>query len=175
MKRIASLILFSLVWGSMHPAWSQVGTPFTMETLKPFLQRGYNTLLGWRGFPVTLEDPHLYLHDSHSRRLLASIEFGLQQQRVEQMVLKLTRAFAQLDYAEAQELNWFLVLSSNSRVTPRDVQAAFASQNKCPGTSFRLGQKPELWLTVFSDYQSTYVRVSRQGSLQAPLLAACQP
>lgn len=174
MKSLASLIFFSLAWGSMHPAWSQVGTPFTMESFKPFLKRGYNTLLGWRGQPVTLKDPHLYLHAPHTQHLLAAVEFGLQQQRVEYMILKITHAFARLDYAETQELKWFLLLSSNSRVTLQHVQAAFSAQKKCPGTLFRLGQTPELWLTVYSDYQSTYVRIAQTGPAEAPLLANCR-
>lgn len=174
MKFFASLILFSLVWGSTLPAMSQLGTPFSMETFKPFLARRYNTLLGWQGRPVSLEDPHLYLYGSEGKeaQLVASVEFGLRGKNIESAVFKLHRPYAQLGFRESQELNWFLVLLTRSQVTPQDVKHAFAKAKACRSSEFQLAPGVG-YLTVYSDYQSTYVRVSQRGSARAPQLSTC--
>ncbi|PIQ23563.1 hypothetical protein COW36_13910 [bacterium (Candidatus Blackallbacteria) CG17_big_fil_post_rev_8_21_14_2_50_48_46] len=174
MKLIASLILFSLAWGSTSLAWSQVGTPFSMQSFKPFLERNYNTLLGWKGQPVSLDDPHLYLYESQTNRVVAEIEFGLTGQKIEQMLLKIPKAYEQFGFVEHQELRWFLVLASKAQITPADVKRAFQFQKKCRTQEYRMGLNPELYLTVLSDYQTTYLRVALKGAAQAPQLGACR-
>jgi len=175
MKFWASLISFSLVWGSTLPALSQLGTPFSMESFKPFLARRYNTLLGFQGRPVSLEDPHLYLYGSEGQaaQLVASVEFGLNGKTIESALLKLNQPYDKLGYRETQELNWFLVIATRSQVTPQHVKMAFAKRQVCHGSEFRLDAGPAHYLTVYSDYQSTYIRVSQRGALKAPLLSHC--
>jgi hypothetical protein len=173
MKLFASLIFFSLVWGSTLPALSQLGTPFSMKTFKPFLDRGYNTLLGWNGRPVTLEDPHLHLYASEGKRLFASVEFGLRQKEIETVVLKLNQPYAKFGFAEDQELDWFLLLTTQAQITPKQVKTAFAKRKPCNSSEFKLDTAPARYLTVYSDYQSTYVRVSQRGSAKAPQLERC--
>jgi hypothetical protein len=173
MKKLAGLILFSLVWGSINPAWSKVGTSLSFETFRPFLARRYNTLLGWKGYPVTLVDPHLYLHDRKTLRLIASVEFQVSQMQIRGVIFKMDHPYQKLTFDEQQELNWFLVLASDSRVTPYHLKAAFERKQCQDVPVFRMGLKPDLWLTVFSDYQTTFVKISMDGPPSAPFLSNC--
>lgn len=176
MRRSAWLFALLLLTGGIwpRPVWAQLDTPFSLDTFRPYLARNYNTLLGWQGQPVTLSDGHLYLYRPRTQIARVQLEFIWDSRRIHTEIFKAFTPWSAFDYDLKQELNWFLVYATQSRVTPDDLQQAFQAFEKCRQSEFRIPYETRgaaYYLTVFANHQETFVRVSLTGTPRAPLVS----
>lgn len=150
------------------PVRAQIGQPYGFESFQPFLDRGYNTRLGWQGYPVNTQQPWLYLHAPHKRSLLAELEFGQHGGRIHTEVLKLYLAPGQGN--THSEAIWFLSHASAARLSLREIEGLL--QKNCPG-EWRVPGTSPLFVSLLRDKDSLYLRVSQQGNPQRPVLDKC--
>ena len=76
--------------GASPLAQARVGAPYSLDSMRPYLERGYITRLGWEGWPISAEDPHLYLYNRQTLTRQAELEFGLQNNQIVSQTLKLS-------------------------------------------------------------------------------------
>lgn len=153
-------MLFGLSAGL--PARAQIGAPYSVIGFKPYLERGYNTRLGWQGWPVTAEDPHLYLYSQDNLRLLTEMEYLRANGLIQTQIFKVYQPAGQLGAQEWAELEYFALESSRNRVGSDELHAMVARD--CKG-EWRLADG--LYLSLIPDTGATWLRVSSSGSAGA--------
>lgn len=161
-------VLFTFLLLSQQPLWAAVGAKYSFQSFKPYLAREYNTLLGWQGQPVSLEDPHLYLHSGSSQRLLAELEFVQAGGLIRTQTLKLYPQQAQLQDVEFQEILYFALEASHHQLDQNQLKKLLNAN--CQG-EWRLGT---LFLTLMLERQAIWLRLSAQGSAQSKEISSCR-
>jgi len=162
----------SLLFLLGFPAHAQIGAIYSLDSFKPYLERGYNTRIGWQGGPVHAEFPHLYLHSSESLKLLAELEFGHSNGRIHTQLIKLQQALKQISSQERQELLWFALEASGGKLQPSELQHLL--ETPCLGEWQVITPQQTLYVTFFTDQQSTYLRFSERGRSSTPKLSQCR-
>lgn len=149
-------------------ASAQIGQPYGFESFQPFLDRGYNTRLGWQGRPVDTQQPRLYLHTPHKLSLLAELEFSQRGGLIHTEVLKLYLASDQSN--THPEAIWFLSHASHARLGLRHIEGLL--QKNCYG-EWRVPGASPLFVSLLRDKESLYLRLSQQGQADAPFVERC--
>lgn len=90
-------------------AQADLGEPYRLETLLPFVEQGFVTRAAWQGAPLTARDPHLYFYDPQHHAEWAVLEFGVQKDQVVHSALLKWR----LDMPEYLRQRIFLQLLSH--------------------------------------------------------------
>lgn len=163
---VVLVCLFAGFWAV--PAQAQIGQPYGFESFQPFLDRGYNTRLGWQGRPVDTQQPRLYLHTPHKLSLLAELEFGQRGGLIHTEVLKLYLSAGQSN--AHPEAIWFLSHASDARLGLRQIEGLL--QKNCYG-EWRVPGASPLFVSLLRDQDSLYLRLSQQGQAQVPAVDHC--
>ncbi|MGV3524474.1 MAG: hypothetical protein ACO1RX_09625 [Candidatus Sericytochromatia bacterium] len=163
-------LLAALLFGvsSTGPAWAKLGSPYGVFSFQAYLERGYNTRLGWRGQPVTAEDSLLILHEGRSGRVLAEAAFLHHPQGIHTQILKLYQPLQQLSSFSQRELRWFALEASGGQFQAEQLQQML--KRRCRG-EWRI--KEQLFVSLSSDRQHTWLRFSQRGNSRSPHLATC--
>lgn len=163
-------LLAALLFGvsSAGPAWAKLGSPYGVLSFQAYLERGYNTRLGWRGWPVTAEDPLLLLHEARTGRVLAEAAFLHDNQRIHTQILKLYQPMDQLTETSQRELSWFALEASAGQFQAEHLRNML--QRRCRG-EWRV--TPQLFVSLSGDRQSTWLRFSQRGNASRPSLQNC--
>lgn len=168
--------------GAVGPVHAELDQPYNYLTVQPYLSRQFNSFLGWRGQPVDLKDPKLIrYYDPVSRVPMMIVEFFPIGKKIVTEVANIKKSLADFGPDEKTELHWFLVYSTNSDITPGDVEKAFASEAKCDkyhtykvySQQGKYAERKTYYLTVHTDYKETFVRISLSGDPAAPMLGQC--
>ena len=163
------LLLFFLL---QIPAHAELGSTYTLLSFTSFLERGYITRLGWQGHPISSEDPHIYLHDSKSLALLAEVEFGLSQGVINTQILKIYQPLDKLSVFSKKELSWFALEASKQSITQEQMEDLL--RHKCQGEwKFSQFTSSPLFVTLYSDREATFLRISKRGSAKAVPASQC--
>ncbi|MBF2054899.1 MAG: hypothetical protein IGS03_15745 [Candidatus Sericytochromatia bacterium] len=158
--------LFVCFWSG--EASARIGQSYGFESFQPFLDRGYNTRLGWQGRPVDTQQPRLYLHSAQKLSLLAELEFSQRGGLIHTEVLKLYLAPDQSN--THPEAIWFLSHASHARLGLRQIEALL--HKKCYG-EWRVAGASPLFVSLLRDKESLYLRLSQQGQANAPPVDRC--
>lgn len=157
MLRPFSLVIIFVLLPQLA-AQARLGQPYSIDTFQPYFQRGYNTLLGWKGYPVQLTDPHVYLYQKGSARPKAQVEFLYRNQKIHTEILKLFQNFKRLDFEARQELNWFLLTSTDGKVNQQHL-------HKMQQESCATGYLAPYYLTLYTHSEETLLKISlHQGT-----------
>ena len=157
--RLPTLLSFAILvslLGAPTLAQAKVGAPYSLKSLLPYLDRGYTTRLGWEGWPITAEDPHLYRYDPQTLVRQAELEFGVQQGLIVSQTLKLIVPEAEVGPRLLAELNSFVREASQNSLSVIDLKPLLA--HHCVG-QWRLKQN---WAVMyFRKSTELYLKVSR--------------
>ncbi len=155
--------------GASPLALARVGAPYSLESLRPYLERGYTTRLGWEGWPITTEDPHLYLYDRQSLVRRAELEFGLiNNSQIVSQTLRLTLAPGELSPFAQAEINGFLREASHNQLSINDLKPIFAQD--CPG-QWRL--RGTWALSYLREATDLYLKLSQEEAPRAKPIHQC--
>ena len=139
-------------------ASAAVGDMYSLQAFRPYLARQYNTRLGWQGYPVKLDDPHLFWYDRLSLKPLAELEFLSLQGRITTQTLKVNLPYQKIKDAALQEFAYFALESSHNQLNHELLQTMM--RNKCQGQ----WQYKHLVVSLILDKKSTWLRISNQRS-----------
>lgn len=155
--------------GASPLAQARVGAPYSLDSLRPYLERGYITRLGWEGWPITPEDPHLYLYNRQTLARQAELEFGLQNGQIVSQTLKLALSQAELDPFAQAEINSFLREASQSQLSINTIRPIL--ERNCPGH----WQLAKGWVvSYYRENRLLFLHVSQGSATQAKALNQCQ-
>lgn len=169
LKTASRLILGGLLFfiGAV-PARAGIGDAYDVFVFKPYLERGYNTRLGWQGWPVSAEDPHLYLYSADNLRLLTELEYLFANGRIHTQTFKLYLPKGQLGPAEWAELEYFALEASQNRISPLELHTLV--QHACTGEWLMHG----LHVSLIVETSATWLRISSQGGAAAAAWETCR-
>lgn len=144
-----------------------MGGNYSLLGFKPYLDRGYNTRLGWQGQPVNATDPHLYFYARESLALLAELEYLQSEGRVHTQILKVYAPRTGLTARHWQELEYFALEASGGRL---DTDTLHALIDKNCQKEWRHGS---LSVALVVEPQTLWLRISDRLSEGLPALNSC--
>lgn len=152
------------------PLQAELGQPYNLLSFQPYLERGYNTLLGWQGWPVSPDDPHLYRYTPHWAPF-AEVEFSHVGGQIQAQTLKLSQPKGKLTPQGQQELLWFALEASRRSLHPDQLNRLLNSP--CEG----IWQMGNYQLSFLMDHEAHYLKVAQASSSPSSVarpLSACQ-
>lgn len=154
---------------NIKPARAEVGALYSLQAFQPYLARQYNTRLGWQGYPVKIDDPHLFWYDRLSLKPLAEIEFSHSQGRILTQTLKMNIPSREIKDLLWQEFIYFGLESSRNQLTQELLQTMI--RNRCQGQ----WQYKQFFISLILDKKSTWLRVSNQANTSSHIqnLSVC--
>lgn len=152
----------------LKPAQAAVGGAYSIRSFGPWLERGYNTRLGWLGHPVGITDPHLYLHAPGTQALIGELEYLHAGGRIHTQLLKVEAPGGRPGPAAWQELEFFVLEAGSERL---DSAVLHTLINKdCQG---EWRHDSGLYLSLVRERSAIWLRISDQGTSGAQAFAAC--
>lgn len=167
-------VLFICGGNLLSPVRAEIGSPYSLLSFRPFLEKGYNTHLGWQGWPVSIEDPHLYRHAPRTHALLAEVEFGLDaRNRIHTQILKWYQPLSELSEEARIHFVWFGLEASQQGISEAELRKLVESACQ---REFQVHREEgsDLFVTLLGDSSASYLRISRRGNASAPDLNNCQ-
>ncbi|HEY9839937.1 MAG: hypothetical protein ACAI44_05295 [Candidatus Sericytochromatia bacterium] len=161
------LALFVCLLLQTSEARASVGAAYSVFGFRPYLERGYNTRLGWQGWPVTAADSHLYLYSADNLRMLSEMEYLYADGLIHTQLLKIYQPAGGLGDQEWNELEYFALEASGNRLGSAQLHGLVSKQ--CQG-EWRQGPN---FITLISERTATWLRISDHGSPAAPPLEQC--
>lgn len=146
-----------LLWCA--PAFGAIGGEYSLLSFKPWLDRGYNTRMGWQGYPVSTADPHLYLHTRGSQALLSELEYLSSNGRIHTQIFKVYGPAGRLDAQHWRELEYFAFEAGGGSLDPQMLKS-WVAHSTCHGERRHGG----FYMTLIVDPKATWLRISDHGS-----------
>ncbi len=161
------LLFLSLSSVFALPAQAAIGDRYSLQSFKPYLERGHNTRLGWQGQPVKIDDPHLYFYSRESLALLAEHEFLFSQGQIHTQTMKVYAAAKGLDARQWRELEYFALEASAGRL---DTATLHALVEKNCQNQWQIGA---LTVTFINEPKTLWLRISNRQSADARPIQDC--
>lgn len=146
--------LLIFFFGPLFAVQAQLGQPYALQTLLPYLKQGFVTRAMWQGQGLRIADPHLYYYDPVQQTEWGVLEWTVRGGRVDSFLLKWEKTAP--GYLRQQILLTLLKEQGNKKLSMAQLQRLMT--NDCQG-EWQLDS--QLFFTFVATDQDYFLKFSR--------------